>query len=138
MPQAVAVAGIGAAGTLIGGAMQSRSAGRAARYQRESDREALAHQRQRQAVEDQRYERSWSDYERRHREWSQRNFGGGAAPSGGGGGGAPAAAGVTIGDLMASQPEGAAAEQAKPEGTSAMAPESLGDWADWRRYGVGA
>lgn len=127
------------AGQLIGGFFNGKGQRRAAQYQTRAQREAMQYQRQRDQTADQRYDRSWADYERRHREWTQRNFGGGSsAPASGGGGGAPAAAGVTIGDLMAAQPDGAAPEPAKAEGQAAMVPESLGDWADWRRYGVGA
>lgn len=138
MPPAVAVAGITAAGSLIGGGLQARSAGRAARYQRESQQEALNHQRERQRVEDQRYQQRWDAYRADRAAWDRQYGGGGGAPASGGGapaagGGGPQAAAATIGEMMGVTPQ-AAQEKASTEAP----PETLGDWSDWRRYGIGA
>lgn len=131
----MAAAAVGAIATLGGAVIGSRSQNRAMAAQQQANNQALAYERERQAVEDQRYNDRWQDYLARHKAWEQRNFGGGAtqtftsrpaaapaasmAPPMGAGAQAPAMAG-----------EGRVSTQ-RPEG------QTLADWSDWRNY-IGA
>lgn len=140
---ATGAAGVGAA------AIESRSKNKAARMEQESANQALAYQRERQAVEDRRYDQRWQAYQDAVAAWKQRNglAPGSPAPAearnaalGGpvgvqrytladlGGAGAPAAAPVSM--------DPSAGIGATPDAGGA-APKTLADlqnWNDWRPY----
>jgi hypothetical protein len=121
-------------GSIAGAKIASNSSKRAGQQQQQASREALAYQRERDALEDKRYNDRWQDYQRRHAAWEQRNFGGGAKPTGAGassgGGGLP----VSLADLIGAQSSMGAATAQPQGGSLADLAANAGDWSDWRRY----
>lgn len=125
---------VGAGASIAGGKMQSNAAKRAAASTAKSQADALAFERERQAVEDQRYNDRWQDYLTRHRAWEQRNFGAGNTTTTSGRQ-SSAAAPMTIGQ-MAGAPTGAAPVSAQPDvrGPMTIGDMAQGEWSDWRNY----
>jgi hypothetical protein len=73
MPPAIAAAGIAAAGALGGTALQSRSAGRAAKAQEKATADALAYEREREAARKTRYDTAMAQRQKAWEEWYKRN-----------------------------------------------------------------
>lgn len=107
MPPAIAAAGIGAAGSLLGGVLQSRSANKATDAQMEANRQALQYQKQQEAMRRQDWMRAMQAYQAGRQALLQRYGLGGlnipsVTPEGGGGlpgGAVPRGAGMTLADL---------------------------------------
>lgn len=132
MPPAVVAAGVTAAGTLGGVALQSRGLNRATDAQERAQREALQYQREREKNQSTRYDREMADHNRRLDEWNQR-VNGYPAPT--------AAAPATAAPSAATEAPrlsamGAGVPAIVP---NAAPPRTLADiagWNQWNRYGV--
>jgi hypothetical protein len=67
MPAPIIAAGIGAAGSLIGGALQSRASGKATDASLQANREAIDFQKQQQEMERRRLASMWDSWYNRRR-----------------------------------------------------------------------
>lgn len=135
MPAAVAVpiiaAALPAAGQAGAAFMNSRAAGKAAKLEHQGAEDALAYQRERQAVEDARYNQRWNSYQDYVKDWKARNGYGSPAPAAGSSLGV--APGMTLADLGGA-PGQAGAAQGAPGSTPTLA--DVSKWNDWRQYGT--
>ena len=134
----VGAAAVTAAGVVAAGYLQKRSSDNANKSQERSTGQALQYQKDRQSIEDQRYDAAWQDYLTRHKAWEQRNFGGGggqtATPKGNSG--AVEMSGMNLGSLLG-QPQGPGSANVLPGSVPEADQQKISGWGDWGRYGAG-
>lgn len=132
-------AGVAGTGAVVGAKIQSNSAKRAAEAQRQSTSEALAYQREQDALTERHYMERWNDWKARYAAWEQRNFGGSStpAPKGGGGGGAAVSPSAFLGSSSANYSPVMEEREGDELVAQPLSVADIGGWEDWRRYGVG-